>query len=439
MDHAAQPNVLIIHTDQQSLWTLSCYGCEVIDTPNIDRIGREGARLSQFFVNSAVCTPSRGTFLTGRYPHAHGAYRNNLPLDRDEITFAEVFRRNGYDTGYAGKWHLDGMARPGWVHAERSMGFEYARFMFNRGHWKKIADTDMDDCEPTIFPYREFGDETTYPTDWLTDKTISFIRKERDKPFCFMVSIPDPHTPFQPRGPYDTMLEPLAMVVPESYGDSSAFEGFADAQSRKPEQDRLRQFKAWYYGAVKLIDDNVGRLFACLEGEGILDDTIIVFTTDHGEYMGEHGLMGKNMIYETAHRVPFLVRWPGRIAAGTDVNRVIASVDFQQTLLGLVGLEPCGREQGRDGSGLLRGESVTWEDEAFVHHPSHQWAGVYTPEHLYAVHSSGYGKLFDRERDPDQRENLFGGDGGELIREMSERVGAHFQGCDGPAAEWFSA
>ena len=153
------PNVLIIHTDQQSWWTLGCYGSTVISTPNIDRLASEGAKLTGFFVNSAVCTPSRGTFLTGRYPHAHGAFRNNLPLNRDEVTFAEIFRRNGYETGYAGKWHLDGTARPGWVHAERSMGFEDANFMFNRGHWKKIADTDMGDCEPTIFPYREFGDE----------------------------------------------------------------------------------------------------------------------------------------------------------------------------------------------------------------------------------------------------------------------------------------
>lgn len=430
-----RPNVLIVHTDQQSLWTLSCYGATEIDTPHIDRLASEGARLTQFFVNSAVCTPSRGTFLTGRYPHAHGAIRNNLSLNRDEETFAEVLRQNGYVTGYAGKWHLDGRARPGWVHAERSMGFDDARFMFNRGHWKKIQDTEMADCEPTIFPYSEFGDETTYPTDWLTDKTIDFIRQDRDRPFCFMLSIPDPHTPFKPRSPYDALLNPADMDLPASYDETSPFEPWAQQQARKPDPEKLRQFKAWYFGAVKLIDDNVGRLVDCLEKEGILDNTVIVFTSDHGEYMGEHGLMGKNMIYETAHHVPFVVRWPERIAAGMVVDQVVASVDFQQTLLGLIGVEPCGREQGRDASPLLAGESIDWSDEAFIHHPSHQWAGVYTPEWLYAVHSEGYALLFDRHEDPDQVNNVIASKPA-VVDDLRARVRGHLVQWSAPQTGW---
>ena len=432
------PNVLIIHTDQQSLWTLSCYGSSVIDTPNIDRIAAEGAKLTQFFVNAAVCTPSRGTFLTGRYPHAHGAYRNSLALNRDEVTFAEVMRRNGYATGYAGKWHLDGTARPGWVHADRSMGFEDARFMFNRGHWKKIADTDMPDCEPTIFPYSEFGDEKTYTTDWLTDKTISFIERDRDNPFCYVLSIPDPHTPFKPRAPYDTMLSPDDMVLPDSYGEHSPFEPFLQQQSKKPDEAKLRQFKAWYYGAVKLIDDCVGRLLDTLEHQGILDDTVVVFTSDHGEYMGEHGLMGKNMIYETAHHVPCLVRWPEKIRTGLSVDRVVASADFQQTLLGLVGLDPCGREQGRDASWMLRGEAGAWTDEAFIHHPSFQWSGIFTPEAAYARHKTGYGMLYDRVNDPGELTNLYGDPGSGLSEGLDERVRAHLADCDAPQADWWT-
>jgi arylsulfatase A-like enzyme len=432
------PNILIIHTDQQSLWTLSCYGSSVISTPNIDRLAAEGAKLSQFFVNSAVCTPSRGTFLTGRYPHAHGAFRNSLPLNRDEVTFAEVLRQNGYETGYAGKWHLDGTARPGWLHAERSMGFEDARFMFNRGHWKKIADTDVVDCEPTVFPYREFGDEKTYPTDWLTNKTLSFIERNRDKPFCYMLSIPDPHTPFRPRAPYDTMLSPDEMMLPGSYSEHSPFEPFAQQQSGKPDEAKLRQFKVWYYGAVQLIDDCVGRLLDTLKSQGILDDTIVVFTSDHGEYMGEHGLMGKNMIFETAHHVPCLIRWPEKIQAGLSVDHVVASVDFQQTLLGLVGLNPCGREQGRDASGLLRGEEGAWDDEAFIHHPSYQWSGIFTPEVAYARHKTGYGMLYDRVNDPVERNNLYGNSASRLSEGLDERVRAHLADCDAPQAGWWT-
>ena len=122
-----RPNLLVIHTDQQSCWSLGAYGGTLVQTPHIDRLAADGVTCTGFFAHSAVCTPSRGCFVTGRYPHAHGAWRNNLPLNRDEITFAEQLRRHGWHTGYAGKWHLDGDRRPGWVHPERSMGFTECR------------------------------------------------------------------------------------------------------------------------------------------------------------------------------------------------------------------------------------------------------------------------------------------------------------------------
>lgn len=178
----SQPNLLVIHTDQQSWWTLGVYGGSLIKTPNIDRIGREGAILKNFFTNSAVCTPSRGCFLTGRYPHAHGAYTNNLSLNPDEITFAQVLQENGYDTGYSGKWHLDGKRRPGWVHEDRGMGFADNYYMFNRGHWKKIEDSSMGDAQPAVYNYKVIGDEKTYTTDWLTDKVIEYVKRPRTRP-----------------------------------------------------------------------------------------------------------------------------------------------------------------------------------------------------------------------------------------------------------------
>jgi arylsulfatase A-like enzyme len=264
------------------------------------------------------------------------------------------------------------------------------------------------------------------------------MRKERVDPFCLMLSIPDPHTPFQPRAPYDTMFFPENMEIPESYFEQSTFEPFTRQQGNKPDEATLRQFKAWYHGAVKLIDDNVGKLLACLEEKGMLDDTIVVFTSDHGEYMGEHGLMGKNTIYETAHRVPFLIRWPEKITSGSVVDRVVASVDFQKTLLGLVGLEPCGREQGRDASGLLCGDDSPWEDVAYIHHPSYQWAGVFTSRYEYAVHRDGYSVLFDRNVDPHQTTNLARQDGGHPseIQITEEALSRHYQSTGSPVREW---
>ncbi len=438
------PNVLIIQTDQQSWWTLSCYGGVLHDTPHVDRLAREGARFDNFFTNSAVCTPSRGCFVTGRYPHCHGAYSNNVPLNRDEVTFAHVLQNAEYRTGYAGKWHLDGMPRPGWLHPERSMGFEDCRFMFNRGHWQKIEDMPMKDTSPMVHHYKVMGDESTYTTDWLTDKTIDFLRQERTHPFCYMLSFPDPHDPFDVRPPYDMMYRPEDMPIPASFSEEDLPDWAAQAREneryalgRSDREDVLRQHKAKYLGEVKLIDECVGRLLNTLEEQDILDNTVVIFTTDHGEYMGEHGLGTKNKLYETAYRIPLVIRWPEKIAAGTVIDRVVSIVDFQQTLLGLLDVPACGREQGRDASPLLRGEQVDWTDEAFLYHASHTKAGIFTREFELAYVKDCDAILFDRQNDPEQTGNVFANsEYQDVVQELTGRIVRHHVEFDSPAAEW---
>jgi len=438
------PNLLIIHTDQQSAWTVSAYGQPLVETPNIDRIGREGARFEGFFTNSAVCTPSRGCLLTGRYPHAHGAYRNNIPLGRDQITLAHVLQGAGYETGYAGKWHLDGPPRPGWVHPERSMGFADNRYMFNRGHWKKIEERPVKEDQPMVFPYREIGDERTYTTDWLTEKTLEFIRRPRSAPFFHMVSIPDPHGPVEVRAPYDTMYRPEDMPIPATFDQKHLPEWAERFRANGPyalenprREEELRRRKALYCGEVRLIDDCVGRLLNDLERQGVLDETIVVFTTDHGDYMGDHGLHAKNQLYETVYRIPLLVRWPDKIPGSTVVEQVVSTVDVQQTILGLIGLEPCGHEQGRDASPLLRGEEIEWKNEAFIHHSSLERAGIFTPEFELAYIKGGEAILFDRANDPDQAHNLFHSpEYSEIVARLTERIVRHHEEVNSPAVEW---
>jgi len=444
MNSDMPPNLLIIHTDQQSWWTLNIYGGTIVETPNIDVIGREGAMFSNFFANSALCTPSRGCFLTGRYPHAHGAYTNNIPLNRDEVTFAQVLKEHGYDTGYSGKWHLDGRRRPGWVHEDRGMGFEDNDYMFNRGHWKKLEDGPMNDMQPIVYHYDIIGDEKTYPTDWLTDKTIEFIKESRTKPFCYMVSFPDPHGPVWIRPPYDTMFDPDDMPLPATLYDEKVPSWVKKAQQGSPfglgKPNRERRYREWlalYCGEVKLIDDSVGRIINCLEEQGILDDTILVFTTDHGEYAGEHGLNGKNHLYETAYRIPLLIRWPKKIPAGTVIEHVVSTVDFQPTILALMGIAPCGREQGRDASSLLRGEETDWRSEAFIHHSSFERAGIFTDEFELAYVKDAEPILFDRKNDLNQVYNLFGARAcRSVVAELTERIIEHNIVFEAPAAEW---
>ncbi len=439
----SRPNVLIIHTDQQSSWSLGCYGGTLLETPHVDRIAEEGVRFDQFFTNSAVCTPSRGCFMTGRYPHSNGAYRNNLPLNRDEITFAEVLRQNGYRTGYVGKWHLDGDPRPGWLHPERSMGFEDCEFMFNRGHWKKIEDR-MKNCSPFVEPYHVMGDEETYTTDYLASKTIEVIERGDERPFCTLVSVPDPHDPFTVREPYASMFSPEDMELPSTFCEEHIPGWLANVRERQPyamanedRVERLKKSKAGYLGEVKCIDDNVGRLLAFLDEKGVLDNTLVVYTTDHGEYMGEHGLYSKNLLYETAYRIPLLMRLPGTIPAGTVVDRITDTVDFQKTLLGLLGIQPSGREQGKDASAFARGEETDWTDESFIHHCSHNHAGIFTPEFELAYSKGSGAMLFDRKNDPEQVNNLFDNpEYSETVKNLTERIKDHNTSVGAPASEW---
>jgi uncharacterized sulfatase len=437
------PNLLIIHTDQLSSWAISAYaprlkrvpnyGQAVVKTPHIDRLAKEGALLTNFFTNSAVCTPSRGCLFTGRYPHAHGAYRNNIELNRDEVTIARVLKGAGYETGYSGKWHLDGPPKPGFLKPSRSMGFDDCCYMFNRGHWKKII--DLPDGGAKVFPYQVIGDKKTFTTDWLADKTIDFVTRERTKPFFYVVSIPDPHGPFTVRAPYMTMYKAADMPAPKTFKAGATKKG----KSRRRNEAGMRKAKAQYCGLVKCIDDNVGRILDALREKGILDDTIVVFTTDHGEYMGEHGLYGKNQWYRTAYQIPFLIRWPEKIPASRVVDEFVTNLDVQQTLLGLMGIKACGREQGRDASPLLRGEKVEWEDVAWIHHSSLQSAGVFTPRYELVLKATGAHMLFDREEDPEQTRNLAESPAHkEIASKLARRVIEHHRKLKSPAMEWLA-
>ena len=438
-----KPNILIIQTDQQSSWTLGAYGGTIIETPNIDAIAEQGATFTDFIVTSAVCTPSRGSFLTGRYPCCHGAYRNTLAVNRDERTLAHILGDNGYHTSYVGKWHMDGEDHPpeSWVPTERALGFQDSRYMQNRGHYKSYLEKE----DGTIDLSYAVG-KGAFATDWFTDKSIEIIKERCDKPFFHMLSIPDPHTPYTVREPYASMYRPEDMPIPDTFYEDnhpSWIEDHAVAADSTwgiPDAEReadLRKNKAIYCGEVKCIDDNVGRLLSALEETGVLDNTIVVFTTDHGDYMGEHGLYGKNMVYQAVYQVPMLIRWPETIKAGTVIDRTIGATDFQQTILGLMEMQPCGREQGDDASSLLRGEDMDWKDEAFIHNSRFNFAGIFTPQHEMAFTRFGQHMLFDRKADPEQICNLFDDPScQDIVKDLGDRIVAHNRELDSPAMEW---
>ena len=324
------------------------------------------------------------------------------------------------------------------------MGFERAESMFNRGHWKKIADSPMGDVQPTVYPYNVIGDQDTYTTDWLTSKAIGFVTAHCDTPFCYMVSFPDPHGPVHVRPPYDTLYDPAEMGLPETFDQDNLPDWARALQEESPfgigkpgREEKLRRFLALYFGEVKLIDDCVGRILSALEDLRVLDETIVVFTTDHGEYAGEHGLDGKNHLYETAYRIPMLMRWPARIRGGTRVESIVSTVDFQPTILSLMEIPACGREQGHDGVRLLEGDRSDWQDCALLHHSSHECAGIFTLEFELAFVKGRDAILLDRKNDPQQIRNLFSEPSYRgVIRSLTRKIVDHHVSLDSPAAGW---
>ncbi len=422
---AEQPlNVLIIQTDEHNFRTLGCYrklmtdeqahvwgpGIEVT-TPNIDWIAENGAICDSFYATSPVCTPSRASLISGRYPHHTGSPRNDLPLNDDIVTFADVLKRKGYATGYAGKWHLDGTAKPGWAPA-RKFGFDDNRYMFNRGHWKKLGE---DENGPKVAALDKKGqpsygldgaDPQSFTTDFLADRTIDFIRANKDRAFCFMTAIPDPHGPNTVRAPYDTMFDASKIQPPPSASAKGKdLPSFSDVVKARFNAQQM----ALYFGMVKCIDDNIGKILDELRQLDLIDNTLIVFTSDHGDMCGELGRHNKGIPCEGSARIPFVIRAPGIIPPGQVVHQALGTVDFKPTLLGLLGVEIDAPAEGRDASQILRtgAPPSDWRDITFVRIDSNQkpWLGAFTPRYKLVVSAKDKLAFFDLELDPNELSN----------------------------------
>lgn len=425
------PNLLIIHTDEHNFRTLGCYrdilpddqayiwGPAVVETPHIDRIAEEGALCSKFYATSPLCSPSRSSFVSGMYPQNTPVINNSIPMHDNVITFAEILRQHGYATGYAGKWHLDGKSKPGWA-PSRKFGFDDNRYMFNRGHWKML---DILNGEPAVGTvdgkpsYIPMGDERTFTTDWLCDRAIDFMDAHRDQPFCYMVSIPDPHGPDVVREPYSSMFENQDYSRP-----ASAFkheEGLPSWGVMNNENFN----QSSYYGMIKCIDDNVGKILNFLEHNKMLDNTIVVFTSDHGDLRGEHGRQDKGVPYEASSRIPFIIRWPEKIEPGRVIPQVLDCTDFLPTILGLMEIPTSGKEEGRDASLLFTSGKVpeNWNDIIFVRGtPGLKWVAAFTPQYKLIYSEKDEPWFFDLYNDPNELVNQYNNQSYTgIIREMA--------------------
>ncbi len=434
-------NLLVIMTDEHNFRTLGCYrrllpksqalmwGPAVVETPQLDWLAEEGAICTSFYATTPVCSPSRAALLSGRYPQNTPVVTNNIPLADDVVTFAELLLRRGYATGYAGKWHLDGPGKPQWA-PRRKFGFQDNRFMFNRGHWKQLEITA---AGPRVAARNQAGvpsysvegaTQKSFTTDFLADRTVEFITAHRDQPFCYMVSIPDPHGPDTVRAPYDTMYAEQTYTQPRSARKPTAG---LPSWGRKAQggYDMAR-----YYGMVKCIDDNVGKILAALRSQQLLERTIVVFTSDHGDLRGEHHRHNKGVPYEASARVPFLIYFPGKIAPGTVVPQALGSVDFLPTMMSLLGCATAGQEEGRDAAALFTrpGDQGDWTDVAFLRGTGKQqgWLTVVSDRYKLVYSPVDPPWLFDLERDADEVTNFFQHAGyRQIVQQLSRQLVAY--------------
>jgi arylsulfatase A-like enzyme len=433
-DASDKPNLLIIHTDEHNFRTLGCYRDQLpddqayvwgqgvrVDTPHIDSIARAGALATSFYAASPVCTPSRASFMTGLYPIATGSPRNDLPMMDDVVTFGEILRRHGYSTAYVGKWHLDGEGKPGWEPA-RSFGFEDNRFMFNRGHWKLFERTEtgariIGTYNQKTERYRydiEAATAETFATDFLVDRTLEIIDRDKDKgqPFCVMLSLPDPHGPNTVRAPYDSMFTHFKFENPRTMTAAlKSSPGWSPVTGKNGARSLNQKSMAIYFGMVKCIDDNVGKILRYLRVHGLEQNTIVVFTSDHGDLMGEHAKHNKGTPWEASAGIPFIVRYPQHIRPGKLVHTAYTTADFTPTLLGLMGVPADAYTfHGVDGSAaFLAGEAETSTDRVvYITHAAGRWVAAVDHRYKLVLSSSDRPWLFDLKKDPDELINFYG-------------------------------
>ena len=431
----AKPNVLIIHTDEHNFRTLGCYrdclseeqarqwGAEnVVETPNIDFLAEHGVLFTRCYATTPVSSPSRASFMTGLYPQNAGVFTNDMVLKEQALTFGEIFRQNGYETGYIGKLHLNGKGRPEW-HPSRDFGFTDNRYMYNRGHWKKVIKME-DDVDFVQNVKVETTDSLTFTTDFLTNRAIEFITQRKDKPFCCMLSFPDPHGPNLVRSPYDKMYSSLSFGEPaSSRKDKARLPAWSHGEGLKGDQ---MEDMAAYFGMIKCIDDNVGRLLQALIENKMLDKTIIIFTSDHGDLCGEHGLVNKGVPLDGSARVPFIISYPLGMLKGVKVNHVMSVVDFTPSILSFCRIDSPITYDGRDLSDLWLGQELPegmddavfmraitpkiasdWDESATAKRA--KWVSVVTPRYKLTLSENVWDApwLIDLEKDPDELENCY--------------------------------
>lgn len=452
---AGGPNLIYIMTDDHAAHAIGAYGSRVNKTPHLDRLAREGVLLTSVLATNSICTPSRAAILTGQYAHINGVTMFNR-FDSSRMTVARLLQRGGYYTGMVGKWHL----------GSDPVGFDRWEILPGQGVYR----------DPVF--YTATGEKTytgRYATDVITDLALEFVEnRPRDRPFFLMMHHKAPHRPWEPSEAHAAHFAAQRIPEPVTFWDSYATRTDAlhenqqrvaadltnrdlkltpptglggqdlakwlltkpdsvstvrDGQSVTLTGDALVRWKYQrymqdYLATVQSVDDSVGRVLAFLDKAGLARNTMVVYTSDQGFFLGDHGLFDKRFMYEESIRMPFLVRWPASITPGTRSDALALNIDFAPTFLEVAGLPMSAEMQGRSLLSALRGRTPSdWRTSMYYRyyhdpgdHNTSAHYGVRTRTHkLIHFWKKNQWELFDLVNDPYELHNLYGEPGQESL------------------------
>lgn len=429
-----RPNILFIFTDDHAYQSIGAYGSRLNETPNIDRIAREGMVFNRCYVTNSICGPMRAVIQTGKYSHLNGFVRNGNKFDGTQQTFPKLLQSSGYETAVVGKWHLGTHMAP--------QGFDYSEVLIGQGPY----------YNPPMLKNGERTKHTGYTTDIITDLAIDWLKQKRDphKPFMLMYQHKAPHRNWQPGPKHLTMYDDITLPEPESL-----FDQYENRAAPAREQDMTiektmtdhdlklvpprnltpSQLETWnaayepknkafreanltgkdlvrwkyqryvkdYLRCVASVDDNVGRMLDYLDESGLAKNTIVIYCSDQGFYLGEHGWFDKRWMYEESLRTPFMIRWPGVIKPGQSNDDIVSPIDFPETFLDVAGHRVPDDMQGRSLLPILKGRTPDdWRSTHYYHY--YEYPGAHSVRRHYGVTDGRYKLIHYYEDDVDQWE-----------------------------------
>lgn len=408
-----------------------------LETPNMDRMAKDGAYLEKAFVTTSLCSPSRASILTGLFSHKHGVVDNNSPIPEGTVFFPQYLQQAGYETAFMGKWHMGDDKddpRPGfdkWI-SFRGQGEYYNPTLNIDGNREQVEG---------------------YNPDILTEHAIDWIKRDRDKPFFLYLSHKAVHAMFEPAKRHLDRYENVKLEYPKSMADTpdnyknkprwvweqrNSWHGVANMYHGQMDFDT---FYKRYCETLLAVDESIGRILSTLEEKGLLESTLVMYMGDNGFSFGEHGLIDKRHMYEESMRVPFLAFCPQLIKPGTVVKEMVQNIDLAPTILELSGLQSPGYMDGQSMVPLLQGNTVQWRDavfyeyyweRSFPHTPTVH--GVRTDRYKY-IHYHGIwdiDELYDLENDPDEMDNLINSpDHQETIKALNKKLFDWLEATDG--------